>query len=57
MDPAQPTVPERIAALLRDLGARAVGYWRVEGDRLIQAAFVPCADLPQEVARGFAEAT
>ena len=37
--------------------ARAAGWWRVRGDRLEQVAFAAAADMPAEVARGFAEAT
>jgi hypothetical protein len=48
---------ESVAALMRDLGARAAGLWRVVGDRLEQVAFVAGPGLPAEVARAFAEAT
>lgn len=48
---------EAVRSLLIDLGARAAGCWRVEGDRLVQAAFVGAENLPVEVAREFATAT
>ncbi len=53
----RPTTDDRVAAVLRDLGARAAGVWRVVGDRLEQLAFVAGPGLPAEVARAFAEAT
>ena len=52
-----PGVPERLADLARALSARAAGVWRVEGDRLVQVAFVAGEGLAEEVARAFAEAT
>ena len=51
------TPRDRVAALLSSLNARAAGLWLVEGERLAQVAFVPCAELADEAARGFAEAT
>lgn len=47
----------RLRALLLGVGARAAGYWWLEGDRLVQRAFVGCDSLPEEVATGFAAAT
>ena len=52
-----PGVPERLADLARALSACAAGVWRVEGDRLVQVAFVAGDGLAEEVARAFAEAT
>lgn len=52
-----PGVPERLAELARALSARAAGVWRVEGDRLVQVAFVAGEGLTGDVARAFAEAT
>ncbi len=52
-----PEVPERLAHLARALSARAAGIWRVEGDWLVQVAFVAGDGLAEEVARAFAEAT
>ncbi len=52
-----PGVPEHLADLARALSARAAGVWRVEGDRLVQVAFVAGDGLAEEVARAFAEAT
>jgi hypothetical protein len=52
-----PGIPERLADLARALSARAAGVWRVEGDRLVQVAFVAGEGLAEEVARAFAEAT
>lgn len=52
-----PEVPERLAHLARALSARAAGIWRVEGDWLVQVAFVAGDGLAEEVARTFAEAT
>ncbi len=50
-------MPGRLADLARALSARAAGVWRVEGDRLVQVAFVAGEGLAEEVARAFAEAT
>jgi hypothetical protein len=47
---------ERLAALRDRFHARAAGWWRVSGDHLEQVAFA-AADLPEEVAREFSEAT
>ena len=52
-----PGVPERLADLVRALSARAAGVWRVEGDWLVQVAFVAGDGLAGEVALAFAEAT
>ena len=52
-----PGMSERLAELTRALQARAAGVWRVEGDRLVQVAFVAGEGLAEEVARAFAEAT
>jgi hypothetical protein len=46
-----------VAEILAALDARAAGYWRVEGDQLIQVAFTACPALNAEVSRTFAEAT
>ena len=48
---------EAVAAVLRAVEARAAGLWRVARDRLELVAFVPGPELPDEVARDFAEAT
>ena len=50
-------VPERLADLVRALSARAAGVWRVEGDSLVQVAFVAGEGLPEVVAFSFAAAT
>jgi hypothetical protein len=52
-----PTPHDRLEALRGRFLARAAGWWRVNGDRLEQVAFSAAADMPVEVARGFAEAT
>ena len=52
-----PGLPERLADLARALSARAAGFWRVEGDQLVQVAFVAGEGLAEEVALAFAEAT
>ncbi len=57
MSRSEKSPEERVAALLAEPSARAAGLWRVEGDRLVLVAFAPCPELPEEVARGFAEAT
>lgn len=54
---SSPGVPDRLADLARALSARAAGVWRVDGDRLVQVAFVAGDGLAEEVARAFAEAT
>ncbi len=46
-----------VASLLRDLGARAAGLWWVEGECLVQAAFVRSSELSVQVADDFAAAT
>jgi hypothetical protein len=46
-----------VAELLRAVGARAAGLWTVEPTRLVQAAFVACAEMPAAVAAEFAAAT
>lgn len=48
---------ERLESLRRSLSARAVGWWTLEGEDLVQQAFVAAADLPAEVAARFAAAT
>ncbi len=52
-----PGVPEGLTDLVRALSARAAGVWRVEGDQLVQVAFVAGDGLAGEVALAFAEAT
>lgn len=46
-----------VAGVLNALGARAAGLWAVAGDQLVQEAFAACADMPGDVAHGFAAAT
>ncbi len=46
-----------VAAVCQSLRARAAGYWRADGARLVQVAFVPGEGLDPDVAREFAEAT
>jgi hypothetical protein len=50
-------VRSSLVALRSRFGGRAAGAWQVEGDRLVQVAFVPAPDMPVEVAEGFADAT
>src|SRR4051812_21966330 len=52
-----PTPQDRLDSLRERFCARAAGWWRVAGDRLEQVAFSADADMPGEVARGFAGAT
>jgi hypothetical protein len=47
----------RTAALRAELDAHGAGYWQVAGDRLEQRVFVPGPEIPEDVAREFAEAT
>jgi hypothetical protein len=55
---AETPSPDNLLAGLRErLGARAAGWWRVSGDRLELVAFASAPDMPEEVARSFAEAT
>lgn len=49
--------PDWLRTILKLPGVRATGLWRVEGDRLMQVAFLPADDMPAEVADGFAGAT
>ena len=50
--------PKSLVAGLREtFDARAAGWWRVSVDRLELVAFSSAADMPEEVARGFVEAT
>jgi hypothetical protein len=51
------TASEVVKTLLRDLNARAVGLWHVEGHSLVLDVFHPAEDLPADVASGFAQAT
>lgn len=48
-----------VESLRAEFEGRASGLWEVdgEGNRLIQLAFAPSPDMPDEVARAFAEAT
>lgn len=46
-----------LATICLLLGARAAGYWRVDGDMLFLVAFVPGRGLDPDVAQRFAEAT
>jgi hypothetical protein len=57
MSESRPSAIDLLDALRARLGARAAGWWRVEGDRLEQVAFAAAPDMPEGVARGFAEAT
>lgn len=45
-----------VAAVCQSL-RREAGYWRADGARLVQVAFVPGEGLDPDVAREFAEAT
>ncbi len=54
MDPAP---HDLLDALRRRFDARAAGWWRTAADRLEQVAFAADANLDDDVARGFAEAT
>lgn len=50
--------PEAIvSAVLTELGARAAGLWKLEGNHLTQVVFIPGAGLTEDVAREFAQAT
>src|SRR5947209_3438562 len=53
----EPSPLERLETLRATLDARAAGWWRLEGSRMIQVAFAAAADMPEEVSVGFAEAT
>lgn len=46
-----------VAAIRAELGARAAGYWRREGEALALEAFETADDLATDVAAAFAEAT
>jgi hypothetical protein len=48
---------QRVADVRKSLDARAAGLWRVEGDRLVQVAFVASEEMAREAAEGFADAT
>lgn len=48
---------DSLESLLGLEGARAAGAWRVEGEELVLVRFLGAADLPAEVAEGFAAAT
>jgi hypothetical protein len=57
MSEHRPAPIDLLEVLRARLGARAAGWWRVEADRLEQVAFAAAPDMPEGVARGFAEAT
>ncbi|MGE3818173.1 MAG: hypothetical protein AB7I30_01945 [Isosphaeraceae bacterium] len=57
MDHAANAPTDALEALRAALDARAAGWWRPVGDRLVQIAFAAAPDLPNEVAAGFTEAT
>ena len=57
MRDAGPTPLKCLDALRVRFGARAAGWWRVDGDRLEQVAFSAAADMPEDVSVGFAGAT
>jgi hypothetical protein len=57
MGPPSSDPQELVATVLAELGARAAGLWKVEGDRLAQVVFVAGPELSDEVAAGFADAT
>lgn len=46
-----------LSGLLNETAARAVGLWRVTGERLVALGFLAVSDMPTEVSRGFAAAT
>lgn len=50
-------VHAELSRLVGELSACAAGIWVVEGDHLVQRAFVPGARLDPATARSFAEAT
>ena len=57
MDHSSDDLRSLVTRIGQAVNARASGLWRVEGDRLIQVAFVPGPDLDPEVAAQFVEAT
>lgn len=57
MEPARAPFREATEALRAELGARAAGLWRVGPEALTLLAFVAAEDIPEAVARGFADAT
>ena len=59
MSPLDDTLQGRVTALRQALQACAAGFWHLagDGDRLEQVAFAPSPEVPDEVAREFAEAT
>lgn len=58
MNATDPTPPHALLESLRArLQARAAGWWELAPGRLEQVAFAASPDLPEPVARSFAEAT
>ncbi|MFO0959480.1 MAG: hypothetical protein U0800_18940 [Isosphaeraceae bacterium] len=47
----------RLDKALEGLGARAAGHWALQGNSLVQRDFRAASDMPEEIARAFAEAT
>lgn len=51
------TTARVLEGILAEFGARATGWWRVEGDALVLVGFRAAGDMPDGVAEGFVEAT